>query len=47
MQDFTNMMNGRFDFLYEYDYSPEGFLPFFIFWFITLYIYNIFPKAYD
>ena len=30
MQDFTNMMSGRFDFLYEYgDYSPEGFLPFF------------------
>lgn len=43
------MMNGRFDFLYEYgDYSPEGFLPFFFFnQSITLYVYNILPKAYD
>lgn len=44
------MMNGRFDFLYEYgDYSPEGFLPFFFFFTqsITLYVYNILPKAYD
>ena len=42
------MMKGRFDFLYEYgDYSPEGFLPFFFNRFITLYVYNILPKAYD